>query len=172
LNYLDVVIIVICAIVFILGFKDGFVRKLIGSVGFFLAIYLAIKFSPDLGKIFNSVLKMEIYFAEIFAGFLIFIVVVFISSVIKRVVHPFDKVNNMINRILGGIVGLIQILFFLSALLYLLNIFKFPPHNVKHQSYLYVKVYRILPSTFNLINNYTPSAKNTFRNYILEKDSI
>ena len=50
MNPIDLVIIITVLVGFILGFKDGFVRKLIGLVGFGLAIVLAAFFKDDLGK--------------------------------------------------------------------------------------------------------------------------
>ncbi len=172
MNYIDVIIIVAGIIAFILGFKDGFVRKLIGSIGFFLAIFLAFKFSSHLGQVLDNVFGFEKYFADIAGGFLIFLVTILITSIIKRVVHPFDKVNNLINRIVGGVVGFIQIIFFLSAVFFLLNIFKFPSENAKAKSFLYSYVYEIMPKTFDVLSGYTPDAKDSIKNYILEKDSL
>ena len=111
MNLLDIIIILIIFIGFILGFKDGFIRKLIGLIGFGLGIFLSIKFADSLGKILEKLFGIEFYLSEIIAGILIFLFIIFLSSVIKRVVHPFDKVNNLINQITGGIIGAIQILF-------------------------------------------------------------
>ena len=84
MSILDIILIVIILIGFILGFKDGFVRKLIGLIGFALAIFLAITFAFDLGKIIESITGIEIYLSEIIGGIIIFIVVIFIFSIIKR----------------------------------------------------------------------------------------
>lgn len=172
MNYLDIIILVVCVLSFILGFKDGFVRKLIGSVGFFLAIILAIKFSTWLGNIFNVVTGIELYLSEILAGFSIFLLIIVLISIIKRVVHPFDKVNNLINRILGGLVGAIQILIFLSAFFYLTNLFSFPGDVDKEKSFFYKSVAKILPLTISYLQEITPTAKDSLKEYIIEKDSI
>ncbi len=171
MNLLDIIIIVIALIGFILGYKDGFIRKLIGLIGFGLGIYLAVKFAGDLGKILEKIFGIEIYLSEIIAGILIFLFIIFLSSVIKRVIHPFDKVNNLINQIIGGTVGTIQILFFVSALLFLMNIFNAPAKKIKNSSLFYSKVYRIIPSTVDYLNNYTPKTKQIIKDYINEKDT-
>jgi membrane protein required for colicin V production len=168
LSVLDIIIVVVLFIGFILGYKDGFVRKLVGLIGFALAIYLAVIFSDDLGKIIESVFGIEIYLASLFAGLLIFWFVIFLFAMLKRVVHPFDKVNNLVNRIVGGAVGLIQIAFLLSAVFFLLKIFSIPDE--PGSSLLYDKVYNIIPDTVSYLSNYTPDAKEKFREYILEKD--
>ena len=65
MNYLDFIFAGIAVAAFILGFKDGFVRKLIGSLGFFLAIFLGIMLSDSLGSILNKMFGMEKYLADL-----------------------------------------------------------------------------------------------------------
>ena len=97
---------------------------------------------------------------------------IFITSVLKRIVHPFDKINNLLNQIIGGVVGIIQILFFLSAVLFLLNAFSVPSKKVKDNSVFYGPVYNIIPSTIDLIKNYTPETKKIIKEYINDKDTL
>jgi membrane protein required for colicin V production len=171
LNLLDAIIIIVVAVGFILGYKDGIVRKIIGLIGFTLAVFLSIKYADWLGLSIENVLGIEYYLSEIIAGVAIFLVIILIFTILKRIIHPFDKVNNFINQILGGIVGAIQILFFLSGVLYIINIFNAPSKNAKDNSVLYQKVYDIIPGTINLISNYTPKPREMFKEYINEKDS-
>jgi Uncharacterized membrane protein, required for colicin V production len=169
---LDIILLAVIALGFILGYKDGFVRKLIGFVGFCAALLLSIKFSGLGGKIMNSVFGIETYLAEIIGGIVIFLAVILIFSVLKRIVHPFDKVNGLINQILGGIVGAIQIVFFLSALLYLLGIFNFPSKDKAEKSYVYGKVYGVIPTAIDMIKDYTPDTKKIIKNYVNGKDTL
>lgn len=171
MNWFDFVIIGLLILGFILGYKDGMVRKFIGVVGFILAAYLAIKFAAAGGRIVEDTLGIEYYLAELVAGAVIFLVVILITAIIKRVVHPFDKVNNVINQILGGIVGTGQMLLFMSALLLMLNIFNFPSGKLKKDSYLHEKVVRVIPSTINYVKSYTPETKKVIKDYINDKDN-
>ncbi|OGU83278.1 MAG: hypothetical protein A2279_06330 [Stygiobacter sp. RIFOXYA12_FULL_38_9] len=152
--------------------KDGFVRKLIGSLGFFLAIFLGIMLSDSLGSILNKMFGMEKYLAEILGGLVIFLLVIMITSILKRVIHPFDKVNNMMNRLTGGVVGVIQIVFFVSAALYLLHIFKVPSEKDQAKSISYSTLYKLLPKTIDYIGEYAPNPKTSIKELIIEKDSI
>ena len=126
MNPIDLIIIITVLVGFILGFKDGFVRKLIGLVGFGLAIVLAALLKDDFGAMIENAFDIEIYLSEIIAGIVIFFGVVVIFTLLKRVIHPFDRVNNLINQIVGGLVGVFQLLYFLSAVFLLLNIFDIP----------------------------------------------
>ena len=172
MNLIDIIIIILLAAGFILGFKDGFVRKIIGLIGFCLAIFLAIILSVKLGRIIESFLGIEFYLAEIIGGFSVFVLTIVIFAVIKRIVHPFDKVNNLINQLLGGFVGFVQILFFISAALYLLNIFNIPGSQAKKDSLLYYGVYGVLPATIDYFKSYTPDSKKLIKEYIKDKDSV
>jgi membrane protein required for colicin V production len=172
LNILDIILIIIILIGFILGFKDGFVRKLIGLIGFALAIFLAITFAPNLGRLIESITGIEIYLSEIMAGIIIFLAVIFIFSLIKRFVHPFDKVNNLLNQVTGGFVGGVQILFFLSAFLIILNIFNAPDKESQNNSFLYDKVYNIIPATIELLSQYKAEPKKMINDYIRDRDTL
>ncbi len=170
MNILDIIIVAFIAVGFILGFKDGFVRKIIGLIGFILATYLSIKLAPAIGKTIESLFKIEFYFAEIIGGIAIFLVVILVTSIVKRLVHPFDKVNSTINQIIGGAVGIFQMLFFLSALFLLLNVFNQPGEKLTSKSYFHKKVLNIIPSVINYVKDYTPETKKIIKDYINDKD--
>lgn len=172
MNFIDIVIIVSLAIGFILGFKDGFVRKLVGIIGFIAAVTLAILFSSQLGKTIESVFGIEFYLAEIMAALVIFIAIMIITTILKRVIHPFDKVNNLINQLIGGFFGIIQLLFFISALFLLFNIFDFPDKQTQKSSLLYKYAYGAIPTSIDFLKDYTPSTEDVIKDYINQKDSI
>lgn len=172
MNLVDLIILIIILIGFVLGYKDGFIRKLVGFIGFILAVYLSIQFASQLGKGLENAFGIEYYLSELIAGAVIFILIIVIFAVIKRLIHPHDKVNNLVNQLLGGIIGMMQILFFLSAALYILNVFDVPSNNSKKNSLIYGPVYSIIPTTINFVSNYTPDAKKRIKEYINDKDSI
>lgn len=172
MNTIDLIIVISSLIGFVLGFKDGFLRKLIGVVGFVAAVFLAAYFKGQVGRFIESSFDIEYYLAEIMAALLIFFVTVILFSILKRVVHPFDKINSLINQIVGGVVGILQFLIFLSAVFLLLNIFDIPDKSSKKKSMFYEPTYSIIPSAFNLLKDYTPSTEEIIKNYINEKDTL
>jgi membrane protein required for colicin V production len=172
LNVIDIILIGLILIGFILGYKDGFVRKLIGLVGFALAIFLSIRFSVEGGKMLESATGIEFYLSRIIAGFVIFLIMMILTSLIKRLIHPFDKVNNFLNQLFGGIFGVIQILFFLSAVLFLLHIFDVPSKKDINNSLLYSSVYSVIPLSVKYIDNYAPQSKSIIKRYFSGKDSL
>lgn len=168
---LDIILVMSILVGFLLGYKDGFVRKLIGFVGFCVAVLLSIRFSDIGASIMTSIFGADSELAEIIGGIVIFLVVILITSVLKRIVHPFDRVSGLINQVLGGITGAVQIIFFLSALLYLLSIFNFPSKEKAENSMIYHRVYSVLPTAVELIKDYTPETKTIIKDYINDKDS-
>lgn len=151
MNYLDYFILAIVFIGFILGYKDGIIRKIIGLAGLILAIYLAVTYADLFGKYLSPMFNNESYLAKIVAGIIIFLATILIISIIKRIIHPADKVNKFVNQFLGGIAGIIQLVFLTSVLLLLLNLLSFPDEKDKEESLLYSSVYSIMPSTIDLI---------------------
>lgn len=172
MNFIDIIIVVAIAIGFLLGFKDGFVRKIVGIIGFIAAVIIAIFFSSYVGKIIESLFGIEYYLAEIMAGLLLFVAIMIVTTILKRVIHPFDKVNNLINQLLGGFFGIIQLLFFISALFLLLNIFDFPDKKTQQSSMLYKYAYGVIPTSIDFLKDYTPSTEDIIKDYINQKDSI
>lgn len=172
MNYIDILIVVAVAIGFLLGFKDGFVRKLVGIIGFVAAVIIAILFSSFVGRLIESTLGIEFYLAEIMAALLLFIAIMIVTTILKRVIHPFDKVNNLINQLVGGFVGILQLLFFMSAIFLLLNIFDFPDKKTQSSSVFYKYTYGFIPTSIDFLKDYTPSTEDVIKDYINQKDSL
>jgi membrane protein required for colicin V production len=171
LNLVDLIIFVIVIIGFILGFKDGIIRKLIGLLGLIIGLYLAVTFAELLGEMYEKTFDMERYMADVVAGASIFLVIILIFAILKRLIHPFDKVNNFLNQLLGGIVGAVQMLFFISAVLYLLNIFDVPKKDIREGSLTYSAMYNLIPSTVEFVSGYVPDDKNLKRDNNKKRDA-
>ena len=169
---LDVLIIICVIIGFILGFKDGFIRKLVGIIGFILAVVAAVFFAGKLGLLIESLFRIEYYLAEIIGGLIIFFSIITLFMFLKRVVHPFDKVNNLINQIVGGVVGSIQILYFLSAIFIVVNVFDLPEKNTRQNSIFYDSTHKVIPLTIEYLSHYTPQPRKLIEDYINEKDTL
>ena len=157
---------------FVLGFKDGLVRKVIGLFGLLAAIFLAFNFYEPVGAFLQPVLNNELQLAEIVAGILIFMLTMVAAAVLKRIVHPLDKVNMFLNQLLGGVTGTIQMIFFISAGLVLLNIFNIPGNSDIDNSFSYEKVYKVIPVTVDMIIGTQYETKKFFEDYIEGKDKF
>ena len=172
MNYLDIIILAVLIIGFALGFRDGLIRKVIGLVGLVLGFVFALQFYRPFGKFLAPLVNDEIYLAEIVAGFLLFIATIFLASILKRIIHPLDKVNRFTNQFLGAISGTLQILFFISGFLLFLNIFSFPTEEDRDASFLYSKVYNVIPVTIDLIIGTDSEAMNLVKDFIKHSSEV
>ena len=169
--YIDYIIVFVILIGFILGFKDGLVRKIIGLTGLALGVLFAIEFSDEVGSFLAPLFNDEIYFSNIVSGFLIFFLTVLVTSIIKRIVHPLDKVNRFVNQFLGGLTGAIQIIFFISGFLLFLNIFNVPSKQTRQKSVLYNGVAQLVPATIDFILGDKSKTMDLFEEYIQGDES-
>lgn len=166
MNYIDFIIIALFLVGFILGFKDGFIRKLIGLAGIVIGIFLAVKLSDTAGKLLLPIFNDEPYLAGIIGAILIFVLTIIAASIIKRLVHPHDKVNKMLNQILGGTAGSIQVVFFLSLVFLLLSAFNYPDEKTSSESLFYKPVYSVVPGTIGFLIG----GKDLVKEYIGDPD--
>lgn len=166
MTYIDYIIIVIVLVGFLLGFKDGLVRKIIGLIGLILGVFFAIEFSSEVGSFLIPIFNDEIYFANIVSGFIIFFLTIFIASIVKRIIHPLDKVNKFVNQLLGGITGAIQIIVFISGFFLFLSIFNFPDKSTKEESLLYNGIAGIVPGAIDFVLGDHSKTKIYLQNYI------
>ena len=172
MNYIDFIILFILFIGFALGFRDGLIRKVIGLIGLVFGFILALEFYQKLGFIISPFINDEIYLAEIIAWLFIFIGVIFLSSILKRIIHPLDKVNKFTNQLLGGISGVLQILFFVSGFLLFLNVFNIPNKEDKDVSMLYSTTYNIIPYSIDFIIGEDSEAMNLVKEFIEQSSDV
>lgn len=172
MNYIDIIIIVLVLIGFILGYKDGLVRKIIGLIGLIAALILVFEFSETVGEILAPVFNDEIYLAEFISGILIFFLTILFFSALKRLIHPVDKVNRIVNQLLGGASGVLQMLFFLSGIFLFLNLFKVPNQDTRNSSLFYSQVYSVIPKSVDFILGSDSNTKEIIKEYIESKDDF
>lgn len=170
MSYIDYILLVFLLIGFALGYKDGLIRKLIALVGFILAIILAIQFSEDAGIFLQPIFGNDIYLSEIVGGFVIFLLVIFVIAILKRVIHPTDKVNQFVNQILGGLIGTIQMVFFISGFLLFLNLFSVPAKETRDESLLFYPVYKVIPTSIDLFFGDNSTVKEFVKERIEHRD--
>jgi membrane protein required for colicin V production len=171
MNYIDYILIAIILIGFILGYKDGLVRKVIGLLGLVVAIFLAITYSGNLGDYLSPLFNNENYLAKIVSGFVIFFSTLLLFAIIKRLIHPTDKVNKFLNQLLGGIAGTLQIVFITSVFLLILNTISIPNKDDINNSVLYSSIYSVVPTTIDLIVGSDFKTEGFLKDYLESRDN-
>ena len=171
MNYIDIILLIVFGIGFILGYKDGLVRKIIGLAGLILGIYLSITYASKLGDQLSPLFNNESYLAKLVGGLIIFLSTILFASIVKRLIHPVDKVNKFLNQLLGGIAGTVQIIFFSSVFLLLLNVISIPRQDVKDNSLLYKPIYNVTPGIIDLWMGSNFKTEGFLKDYIENKNS-
>lgn len=151
MNWIDIVVILLTGASFYLGYKEGFIKKVFDIVGFFLGIFLAIKFAGALGTVYKSVLGVADGSAGIIGGVTIFIFFQILTAIIVKATKIHDKVDHMLNKIVGGFIGAIQVVIFLSAILFFGSKLSFPSETTTKNSFLYQTVVSVLPRIVDVI---------------------
>ena len=117
MNWLDIVIAIVLVIGIILGVKTGLIKMVISLAGLILAIFLAGRFYVALAGVMNFIPSEQA--ARVVAYIIIFIVVMIIAAIIAWLLTKFVSaiLLGWINRLVGGIVGLLVGAIFCGAIL-------------------------------------------------------
>ncbi len=151
MNWIDIVVVALTLASFYLGYKEGFIKKVFDIIGFFLGIFLAIKFAGEMGSVYKKLLGVADGSAGIIGGVTIFIFFQVVTTIIVKATKIHDKVNHLVNKIIGGLAGAIQIMIFLSAIFFAASKLSFPAEETAKGSYFYSSVRGLLPSIIDAI---------------------
>ncbi len=174
-NYIDYTVIIFVIIGFFLGLKDGLIKKIISLAALIAAIFISITFSHEVKKLVMQFTSLDALPAMIIAFSIIFVVSFIFASILSRLLKPRDGVISLINKLMGGVVGVLQIWLLLSAVFIFLNLFSFPDKESRISSHLYSFTFSLIPNTFKVIEKVVPSTKEFFdliREINRKKDSI
>lgn len=141
MNIIDIIIILLILFGGVIGFKKGFTRQLVDTVGtiaviilsFLLKGYVSVilyKFLPffNFTNKFAGITAMNILLYEVIAFVLVFVVLHSVLAVLKKTTTVFEKLLNATiilgipSKILGFFVGLVNNFIFVFIGLYLLNL--------------------------------------------------
>ena len=165
MNCLDVAILIILLIPSFIGFRRGFVRKILGIIGIAAGFVLAVKFYEPLSSFLSSFIKESIIFVNVI-GFLLIIIVIYGFAVwLARYMSDIGGGTSFINKVLGTAFGFLQGLILASVLLYNLAFINFPSAETRSSSVLYGSVYKIAPAMFDRIMDFFPGLQQTYKQY-------
>lgn len=141
MSVVDIVILIILAFGFLLGFKRGFTRELVSLVGIFVIIVLSFLLKNpvsvffynnlpfiNFGGFFKDITVINILVYEVLAFFCVFFILTFVFKILICVTKVFEGILKATiilgipSKILGGILGVIQSLIYIFIVLYILNL--------------------------------------------------
>ncbi|MBS4029709.1 MAG: CvpA family protein [Ignavibacteriales bacterium] len=153
---LDIILASFLLLGFLLGLKDGLLKKVFTLIAVLLGAYLSYRFFR-MGSVFlmnNASFSPQLSVALSFL--LIFLIVYIVVKVLYRLFEPDKPKYSIINRILGGIVGIVQAVIVLSFLLLGASFFHFPNEEMKEPSKLYKTLINLAPQIMDKTEDIFP----------------
>lgn len=165
MNWLDIAIAVIVALPAVIGFRKGFIRKILGIAGLAAGFILAVRFYGSLSGILSKFIKEGPVFVNVISFLLIVALLYGISLWLARFFSDIGSGTNAVNRVLGMAFGALQGLIVASVLLYNLTFINVPSEQTRNSSSLYPMVYKIAPSLFDKIIELFPGLHDAYKQY-------
>ena len=141
MNIVDIIILIFLAFGAIAGFKRGFTKQLLSSIGLILVVILSFMFKNPVsvflyenlpffkfGGIFKGVTVLNILLYEVVAFFLVMAVLIIVLRLLIFVSGVFEKFLNMTiilgipSKILGAILGVLENFVLAFIILYVLTL--------------------------------------------------
>lgn len=134
-NYLDIIVIVLIVLLGFKGFLNGFIKELFTLIGIIGGIFVASRFSYEIGKFLNdTVFTFNNEAGMNFAGFLVGIIGFWLGTTLLRItIEKFseDTPLSAINKILGIIVGSGKIFFIFAVVTHAVSNIEVINKNIK-----------------------------------------
>jgi membrane protein required for colicin V production len=165
LNWLDLVIAVIIVLSVYLGYRKGFLRRLLGIAGIILGFILALKFYDQTAGLFTGLLKTNLTITRVICFLLIIIVVFSLAVWIARFIAGLNSGTTMIDKLLGVVFGLIEGLIIASVLIVNMSYLNLPDNKTRESSVFYPKVYKVAPMIFDKIIALSPELNHVYEEY-------
>jgi uncharacterized membrane protein required for colicin V production len=160
MNSIDIFIIIGISLFIVLGYRDGFFKKVFGILGFWAGFILAIKFIDPVSGLIGDWFSYSVEVSLVLAFFVIFLVTVVLVNLLYRWFGKSTNENLMVrSRIAGAVLGGGQGLVAVSLVLLMFSLFDMPSDDDRRGSILYVKTTHIAPRVFDYSTQWIPSSQ-------------
>lgn len=162
ITYIDILILATISLFTILGFKDGFFRKVFSILSFIIGFILATKFMGVLGKLIVEWFEFSPLFSYLFAFLFILFFVILIFALVYKWLSTKSTVLKLVNRFGGAILGAVQGILIASIVLLVLKIANIPSKETQEDSLLYKDLVNVTPRIFDFFLTTIPESKTFF----------
>jgi membrane protein required for colicin V production len=162
MNFVDILTAISLILFALLGFKDGFMRKLFGILTFFIAFIAATKLMNPVGDWIIDWFEFAPFFSYLFGFFISFLIVIFLINMLFRLLGPKATVLSIFNRMSGALLGAAQGLLIASLILIILKFADIPSEQSKRESVFYHDIIEIAPKVFDSVLTVVPDSKTLF----------
>lgn len=161
MNVLDGIILAPLAYFAFQGFRNGFLREVLGLGGVILALFLGFRYMGDLGDWISHIAGVTEIWMTVLAFVLIFGGVIIGMQLIIYSLEAVLKMAflSMPNRIFGLLFGLLKSSLFVSVLFILLLGLGQPGEETRNESMLYPYIISVAPGAYNIIGTVYPGSE-------------
>ena len=151
MNYIDALICLPLVWGAYVGFKKSLIIEVASLIALIAGIYGAMEFSYYISTWLKEYVDWSENFTQILSFILTFILIVIIVHLIARGIQRIVKMValGLVNRIFGGVFGILKFTILLAGLLYVLNAidqrYAFIDEKLKEESLLYKPISKIIP---------------------------
>jgi len=152
MNILDIIIIIPVVWLAYRGFSRGLIIEIATLAALILGIYFSVHFSDVVGSYLIKWFDLNTKYLHIIAFIVTFAGVVILVYIIGRILEKFINMIALgfINKLLGGVFGILKAVLLLSVLFFIINRFdtnqKLLTPKIKEGSLLYEHVAKVVPT--------------------------
>ncbi|MCH8494899.1 MAG: CvpA family protein [Balneolales bacterium] len=152
-SYVDLIIAIPLAAMFIKGMKNGFAHEVLALVGQVVAIFLSFTYMEEVGSSLSSIFGFTGAGVPLVAFIMIYVIFIILVHIVIKAVNSFIKVVflSTFNMMMGGVFSTFKALLLLSVVFLLLAGFNKPSVEAQRSSFLYSYVVPVAPSTYNFV---------------------
>lgn len=163
MNVTDILILLGVLVFVVLGFRDGFFKKVFGILGFLGGLIFATKFMVPFAGYLSTWLSLSDETALILAFFIIFMLFIVVVNFFYRWFgRTGSETMKFWSRIAGGFLGAAQGAVAVSLILLMLSVLDIPDADAKQESMLYDSTFQVAPMVFDYTTKWMPSSKKFF----------
>jgi membrane protein required for colicin V production len=151
MNYLDIIILSVVALLVIHGVMKGFIISLASLIALVLGIYIAVNFSRYIEALLTDTLHPGHTWLPILSFTITFLIVVILVMLLGKALEKLVDLVGMgiLNHIFGGLFGLIKGILLVSVILFIISGFdpkeKIIKPKIKQESMLYGYASKVFP---------------------------
>jgi membrane protein required for colicin V production len=170
INYFDIIFFVVIGIFVYKGVSNGLVMGVFSIVGLVTAFIVATKMSKPASEFIKRYITLTPLIETILAFVVVFFGIILIFKIAGFIMKKIVEVSLLgwLDKVGGGVFGLIKGGFILSLFLILMSFMPFEKEFEKRASngYLYIHVRTFAPKVFDALKTFIPNT-DTFYNEIL-----
>ena len=120
---MDILLLILLAVGFVTGLVSGAIKQLISLVAFVMGLVVAALYYQQLGEVLSRAVPVPV-FCQVAAFLLLWVIVPIVAKMVSYLLTSLlDKlfVMGLLNRLLGGILGLAKYALVLGALIWLFS---------------------------------------------------